>query len=185
MASQALELYVAFGQRRGQDPLHWILLAVPENSDRCTYYHVIGGPTQGINYQVQIQSNKRVNSNGISTSEYVGTIAQSDINKLKASAQRVAPQFCQSWVVRVLEDIEGKGMVAQGTASSWYSRMEPNPNMQSAQSTSTDPTPAETSANGASNWVWDENAQRNRYWNGAEWIWEQQLAGCMYQPTIL
>ena len=31
-----VNLYVAFGQRRVNDPLHRIILAVPEGSDRCT-----------------------------------------------------------------------------------------------------------------------------------------------------
>jgi hypothetical protein len=165
-SSAVLSLYVALGQRRGQDPLHWIILAVPEGSDRCTYYHMVGGPTQGNNYELQIQANKRVNSNGISSSEYVGTIAKSDVNKLKASAQRIAPQFCQSWVVGVLEDVERKGLVAQGTAATWHAKMEPDPY---AQSTSA---PADSSSQGASEWVWDEDSQKYRRWNGTEWIWQ-------------
>ncbi|KAG4431276.1 hypothetical protein IFR05_013242 [Cadophora sp. M221] len=65
-SSEVLKLYVVLGQRRGQNPLHWIILTAPEGSDRCTYYHMVGGPTQGKNYELQIQANKRVNSNGIS-----------------------------------------------------------------------------------------------------------------------
>jgi hypothetical protein len=125
-SSAILDLYVAFGQRRGQNPLHWIILIVPEGSDRCTYYHVVGGPTQGKNYELQIQPNKRVYSRGISAREYIGTIAKSNLNKLKASAQRIPPQSCQSWVVRFLEDVERKGLVAQGTVATWQTKMEPS-----------------------------------------------------------
>ena len=32
-----LLLYVAYGQRRGDDALHWMILAIPEGSDCCTY----------------------------------------------------------------------------------------------------------------------------------------------------
>jgi hypothetical protein len=127
MSSQVLELYVAYGQRRGNDALHWIILAVPENSDRCTYYHVTGGPTQGTDYVLQIEANKRVNSNGIASTEHIGTIEKSDINKLKASAQKVTPQFCQSWAVEVLGDLERKSLVAKGTKETWQAKMERDP----------------------------------------------------------
>jgi hypothetical protein len=48
--------------------------------------------------------------------EHIGTIKASDINKLKSSAQRVTPQYCHTWLVDVLEDIEGKGLINSGTA---------------------------------------------------------------------
>ncbi|KAF2726405.1 hypothetical protein EJ04DRAFT_571318 [Polyplosphaeria fusca] len=31
MSTQVLDLYVAFGNRRGNDTVHWILLVVPRN----------------------------------------------------------------------------------------------------------------------------------------------------------
>jgi hypothetical protein len=51
----SLDVYVAFGQRRGTDPLHWILLVALSGSDRCTWYHVTGGPTQGTGHILMIQ----------------------------------------------------------------------------------------------------------------------------------
>jgi hypothetical protein len=101
----SLDVYVAFGQRRGTDPIHWILLVAPSGSDRYTWYHVTGGPTQGTGYTLMIQANKRVNSLGIASKELVGRIEEKDINKLKSSAQRVPLQRCQRWTCDLLEDI--------------------------------------------------------------------------------
>lgn len=135
-----LDLYVAFGQRRGQNPLHWMVLVVTEGSNRCIYYHVVGGPSRGRAYELQIQANKRFDSWGISAREFIGTIAQSDLNKLKASAQSITPQSCQAWVVAFLEDLERKGLVAHGTTATWRARMEPSLYEQST------PAPAESSS---------------------------------------
>jgi hypothetical protein len=127
MSSQALDLYVAFGQRRGNDPLHWILLVAPKNSDRCTWYHVTGGPTQGAGYSLMIQANKRINSLGIASKELIGSIQEKDINKLKSSAQRVPLQRCQRWTCDLLADLERKGLVRAGTTANYRGRIEPSP----------------------------------------------------------
>ncbi|KAF2189217.1 hypothetical protein K469DRAFT_563146, partial [Zopfia rhizophila CBS 207.26] len=71
---------------RGTDPLCWILFAVPEGSNHCTYYHVQGGPTLGTAYFPLIQANKRVNSFGIASGKLVRSIYSTDISKLKSSA---------------------------------------------------------------------------------------------------
>ncbi|KZF20992.1 hypothetical protein L228DRAFT_239887 [Xylona heveae TC161] len=126
-----INLYVAFGQPRGRDPRHWMILAVPEGAtQRCTYYHVTGGPTQGQSYELQIQANKRVNSFGIASKEYIGTINESDVNKLKSSAQRARLGRCQRWVVEVLRDLERKGLLGPGIAASYAARIEPSPKKQ-------------------------------------------------------
>jgi hypothetical protein len=101
-------------------------MAVPRGSDRCTYYHVTGGPTQRTGYSLMIQANKRVDSFGIQSKNFVGTIAQSDINKLRSSAQRAPLQQCQRWVCDVLADLERKGLIEQGTAAGYYAIIEPS-----------------------------------------------------------
>lgn len=131
MPSQIFDIYVAFGQRRGNDPLHWMLLVAPTGSDRCTWYHVTGGPTQGTGYSLIIQANKRVNSLGIASKELVGRIEDKDINKLKASAQKPNLQRCQRWTCEVLEDLERKGLIAVGTTATYRRRIEPSPHERS------------------------------------------------------
>lgn len=123
----SLDVYVAFGQRRGTDPLHWILLVMPRGSDRCTWYHVTGGPTQGAGYTLNIQANKRVNSFGITSKEFIGRIQEKDVGKLKSSAQRVPLQRCQRWTCDLLEDLERKGLIASGLAAQFRARIEPSP----------------------------------------------------------
>ena len=110
---------------------------------------------------MQIEANKRVNSNGIASSEHVGAIKKSDVNKLNASAQKVAPQFCQSWAVEVLGDLERKGLIVQGTKETWQAKMERDPYAQNQA----------TAAEETNNDVWDEAQQRRRRWNGAQWVW--------------
>lgn len=126
MSDQTLDIYVAFGVRRGNDTLHWMLLVVPPGSDRCTWYHVTGGPTQDTGYTLMIQANKRVNSLGIASKELIGTIKAEDTNKLKSSTQKVGLQRCQRWTCDVLEDLERKGLIAAGTTETYRSRIEPS-----------------------------------------------------------
>jgi hypothetical protein len=123
----SLDVYVAFGQRRGTDPLHWILLVAPSGSDRCTWYHVTGGPTQGTGYTLMIQANKRVNSLGIASKELIGSIQEKDINKLKSSAQSVPLQRCQRWTCDLLGDLERKGLITAGWTAHFRGRIEPSP----------------------------------------------------------
>ncbi|KAH5319441.1 hypothetical protein HBI12_112800 [Parastagonospora nodorum] len=128
----SLDVYVAFSKRRGDDPLHWMLLVAPSGSDRCTWYHVTGGPTQGKGYTLEIQANKRVNSQGIGSKELVGRIEEKDTNKLKSSAQRVPLQRCQRWTCDLLEDLERKGLIAEGTSAQLRGRIEPSRHESSA-----------------------------------------------------
>lgn len=74
-----------------------------------------------------IQANKRLDSYGISAKELVGTLKKSDVGKLKGSVDKTPEQYCQTWVVGVLEDLEGKGLVAEGTAAQYEARVEERP----------------------------------------------------------
>jgi hypothetical protein len=103
-----LDIYVAFSNRRGNDPLHWILLLAHPGSDRCTWYHVTGGPTQGRPYVPKIEANKRTNSFGIATKQFISRIPAGEINKVKAATQAVPLQRCQRWTTEVLAKLEEK-----------------------------------------------------------------------------
>ncbi|KAJ5185836.1 hypothetical protein N7491_006294 [Penicillium cf. griseofulvum] len=83
------DIYIAYGNRRRNDTLHWILLLANPGSDRCTWYHVVGGPTQGRPYQPKIEANKRVNNFGIASKVWISRIPASEINKVKVTAQSV------------------------------------------------------------------------------------------------
>ena len=178
-----LQLEVAFGQRRHENhALHWIILVYKQGSSRGTYYHVTGGPTQNDAYKVEIQDNKRVDSNGISERHPVCEIKESDRNRLKSAAWRVEPRFCQRWVVEVFRDLEGRNLVPQGTTLEWYNRMEVDPHStdgaEASASAALPATAAEgnsTAAATQSGWVWDENHQRYRCWDEANqsWVWSE------------
>jgi hypothetical protein len=100
---------------------------MPRDSDRCTWYHVTGGPSQGLDYTLTIQANKRVNSLGIESKELVGSIYEKYIDKLKSSAQSLPLQRCQRWTCELLSDLERKGLITAGTAASYRARIEPSP----------------------------------------------------------
>ncbi|KGO78522.1 hypothetical protein PITC_067310 [Penicillium italicum] len=118
-------VYVAFCQRRGTDPLHWMLLLANPGSMRCTWYHVVGGPTQNREYERKIQAGKRIDSFGISRMEYVGYISASDINKVKSAVVAVPMQNCQRWMVEVLAGLERKFLIPFGTSVHNHDRIEP------------------------------------------------------------
>lgn len=120
------DIYVAFCQRRGDDPLHWMLLLAYPDSLSCTWYHVVGGPTQNRDYERKIQAGKRMDSFGISRKQYVGHIAVSDINKVKSAVVAVPVQDSQRWTVEVLAGLERKCLIPLGTSVDYYNQMEPS-----------------------------------------------------------
>ncbi|KAJ5972172.1 uncharacterized protein N7479_002090 [Penicillium vulpinum] len=118
------DVYVAFCQRRGDDPLHWMLLFAHPGSLRCTWYHVVGGPTQNRDFERKIQAGKRMDSFGISRKQYICQIAASEINKVKSAVVAVPVQDCQRWIVAVLAGLERKCLVPAGTSADYYNQME-------------------------------------------------------------
>jgi hypothetical protein len=118
------DAYVAFCQRRGSDPLHWMLLLANPGSLHCTWYHVVGGPTKDRDYERKIQAGKRMDSFGISRKQYIGSIAASEINKVKSAVVAVPMQDCQRWIVEVLAVLERKRLVPSGTSVHYYNQME-------------------------------------------------------------
>ncbi|KAJ6189435.1 hypothetical protein N7519_004343 [Penicillium mononematosum] len=120
------DVYVAFCQRRGSDPLHWMLLLANPGSLHCTWYHVVGGPTEDRDYERKIQAGKRMDSFGISRKQYIGSIAASKINKVKSAVVAVPVQECQRWTVEVLAGLERKCLVPSGASVHYYNQMEPS-----------------------------------------------------------
>ena len=124
-----VDIYVGVGNRRNpNEALHWMLLVAPVGSDKCTYYHVTGGPTQGTPFKLEIQANKRLDSNGIDQKHKLSTVPDKELNKIKAAAQGAAipqsPKNCQNWVVDVLGKLEKKGLVPAGTEAQWAGKVE-------------------------------------------------------------
>ncbi|KAJ5374895.1 hypothetical protein N7517_006901 [Penicillium concentricum] len=121
-------VYVAFCQRRGKDPLHWMLLLANHGSLHCTWYHVVGGPTQNRDYKRKIEAGKRIDSFGISKKQYIGQISGDDINKVKSAVVAVPVQECQRWMVEVLAGLERKCLIPFGTSKDYCNQMEePSP----------------------------------------------------------
>ncbi|KAJ5169561.1 uncharacterized protein N7500_002344 [Penicillium coprophilum] len=121
------DVYVAFCQRRGKAPLHWMLLLANPRSLRCTWYHVVGGPTQNRDYERKIQAGKRIDSFGISKKQYIGQIQARDINKVKSAVVVVPVQACQRWTVEVLAELERKCLIPVGTSADYHNQIEPTP----------------------------------------------------------
>lgn len=69
----------------------------------------------------------------------LSTISASDTNKIKAAAQAVPPQYCQSWTVAVLEKLENKGLVPSGTSSHYAGQIEPDQQDEQAAAGSANP----------------------------------------------
>ena len=123
---QFLDMYVAFGKRRGNDTLHWILVLAPPDSNRCTWYHVKGGPTQGVEYRMKVEDNKRLDSFGIASLYKISTIPVSQRRRVLASANAVPLQRCQRWTTELLMDLERKGLVPPGTGAHFAAQIEPS-----------------------------------------------------------
>lgn len=140
-----LEIYIAFGHRRGSDPVHWMIMPRTPHS---TWYHVTGGPSQGTNYELVIQNNKQFKTFGVSDHCYVGEISGKDQNKVKAATKKVPVQRCQEWTVEVPRNLEKKGLVPVGTRDYWFNQIE-------ASSYSTDGVHGLAGSSGPQ-WLWDE-----------------------------
>jgi len=130
MAPQSLDIYVAFAPPRQRDGLpfaHWMLLVAISGSNDCTRYHTIcSGPPSlyAGNYSVEIQD-YRLDGLGTSSKELVGRIREKDWDKVDKSARRIPVQNCQKWVCALLEDLERKGLITEGTGRKYYARTEP------------------------------------------------------------
>ncbi|KAJ5206049.1 hypothetical protein N7491_003331 [Penicillium cf. griseofulvum] len=120
------DVYVVFRQRRGNDPLHWMLLLSTRESLYCTWYHIVGGPTENRAYERKIEAGKRIDSYSISMKQYIGKISAWNINKVKSEIVAVPVQECQRWTVEVLAALERKFLVPAGTSVDFYNQMEPS-----------------------------------------------------------
>ncbi|KAH6973662.1 hypothetical protein BKA56DRAFT_676330 [Ilyonectria sp. MPI-CAGE-AT-0026] len=163
-----LEIYIAFGHRRGSDPVHWMIMLRAPDSTKSTWYHVTGGPSKGTNYELVIQNNKRFKTFSVSDHCYVGGINEQDQNKVKAAAKKVPAQRCQEWTVEVLRNLEKKGLVPVGTRDYWFDRIEASPY-------STDGVHGLAGSSGPQ-WLWDEGQQDYRYWDEGSggWVWASE-----------
>ncbi|KAI0428637.1 hypothetical protein F5Y09DRAFT_312397 [Xylaria sp. FL1042] len=195
----SLQLYLGMGKRRGDDPVHWMLILKDPEEDRGTWYHVTGG--RGI-YKVTIQDGKRFHSHGISEHHFICNFSASDRNKLKSACQRAKLARCQEWTTAVLGDLEQRGLVPEGTYSQWFHRIELSEwstdgvhglNRHDSSSRATQggqtyrTTHSESSRAGQSraygstsshssvDWIWDDKYQKYRYWDQAtrKWVWQK------------
>ncbi|CAK1359990.1 hypothetical protein CB0940_06105 [Cercospora beticola] len=124
----SLDIYVGKCVRReANHTQHWILILAKPGEDKCTWYHVRGGhqvdpPEQ---YHLDIEDGKRLASRGIQQRIKVGSIKESDRNKVKAACQSVPLQRCQTHTVAVLAKLEAKGLVQAGIAAQFNTQVEP------------------------------------------------------------
>jgi hypothetical protein len=123
----SFDMWLAVCKDRGTGGArHWILILSEEGSDRATWYHSTGGPTQGKPYKVDIDS-KRLRSHCIEKRHFVGKVTIKDKNKVESAVQRAPAKFCQRWVVDVLGDLEKRCIVPEGTWEQWNGAMEFDP----------------------------------------------------------
>ena len=120
-----LEVYVAYCKRRQSGaPVHWMILYYPEGeSQRCTWLHVVGGPTEG--YELKVMPGKRQDSFGIERKEFLGIVKKSDEKKMIAQAKTIPMQRCQRWTVACVKKLESKGILPSHKGSQLESRVEP------------------------------------------------------------
>lgn len=100
-------------------------MLVEQDAQTCTWYHVVGGPSQNRKYERKIQAGKRIDSHGISKKQWVSCILGSELGKVKSAVDAVRLQPCQRWTVEVLGGLEKKGLVPPGTSSDYRAQMEP------------------------------------------------------------
>jgi hypothetical protein len=120
------DVYVVFRQRRVNDPLHWMLLLSIPGSLYCTWYHIVGGPTENRAYECKIEAGKRIDSYSISKKQYVGKISAWNINKAKSEIVAVPVQESQCWTVEVLAALERISLVPASTSVYYYNQMDPS-----------------------------------------------------------
>lgn len=123
----SLDVYVAFCKRRSEYPLHWMLLVANPGSQRCTWYHVVGGPSQNREFERKIQAEKRIDSHGIATKTWISNISASEAFKVKEIVDSVPLRRCQRWTTDVLAGLEREGLVPPGTSGGYQARIEPSP----------------------------------------------------------
>ena len=125
--TSSLDVYVAITHRRKNGTAHWMLMLAHPGSDRCTWYHVVGGPSRNTAYKCKIQANKKLDSFGIDTRHWVSRVPASEINKVNSTVLSTPEQGCQQFVTEIFDGLERKVLVPAGTGLKWKSKIEPSP----------------------------------------------------------
>lgn len=130
-----LDLYIAIGKReehmnirpvaiRQSHPAHWMLLVIPpEQTNKCIFIHVKGGP---IDYEHSIQHNRRLDRLKEQSKERIGRIHESDLRLLLALAEKVEPKRCQLYVAELLDKMNQRGLVRRQVVEKYQRMIEPS-----------------------------------------------------------
>lgn len=113
-SNRPVEIYVCYGHERFGEHPHWLLSLQTPGTDRCTWIHSTGGPTQKRDYECSVQANKDVDSRHIAFTSLQGTISPQDVDAVIAAAKSIEPQQCQMYVVAVVAALEKKGLLPEG-----------------------------------------------------------------------
>lgn len=65
-------------------------------------------------YDYRIHSEKRTNTFGIASTDFIGIIDASDRKKVIDASKAIDPQHCQMYVVALVAKLESKGLVEFG-----------------------------------------------------------------------
>lgn len=87
------------------------------NAALATWYHSTGGPTRHKPYSVMIQAGKPVDSPGIQSREYLGSVDPKHSREITAAANRVPAQQCQKYVVALIAELEKQQLLPCGHAA--------------------------------------------------------------------
>ncbi|OAL69702.1 hypothetical protein A7D00_6416 [Trichophyton violaceum] len=112
-----IDIFVCYGKQRDALYPHWMLMGCSRNAALATWYHSTGGPTRHKPYSVMIQAGKPVDSPGIQSREYLGSVDPKHSRKITAAANRVPAQQCQKYVVALIAELEKQQLLPCGHAA--------------------------------------------------------------------
>ena len=109
-----VEVHVCYSDTTDDQYPHWLLSLSVRGTTTCTWIHSTGGPSQHRDYERSIQRNKSLDSPGIASSSFQGTISARDVDRVIEVAKGIEPQQCQMYVVAVVATLEKEGLLPEG-----------------------------------------------------------------------
>ncbi|KAJ5776938.1 hypothetical protein N7520_000184 [Penicillium odoratum] len=97
-------------------PVHWIILLHNPGSERCTYFH---SATEDGGYRYLQEPDKRFDSWGIETMDFLARIPASEFATVQREALAVPAQSCQCWSSYLIFRLQRLGLVPDGTYEHW------------------------------------------------------------------
>ncbi|KAJ5199412.1 hypothetical protein N7491_000032 [Penicillium cf. griseofulvum] len=105
------ELYVQICYPQN-DAVHWLIFMKYPGAEHGTRFHSTGWMG---NRELSIETNKRFDSQAVESTQYLGTIHETDSYQVHRESEKIPLQSCQLWACYLILRLERKRLLKKGT----------------------------------------------------------------------